>query len=177
MTGRAQDGLLFLARLLLAAALLPTGVARALNVSGFAVTLAATGLPSPNAVATAAVIVQVFGPVALILGVLPRLSGLALAVFVGVMAVLLHPFWQFSGPSAVAERTLMLADFGLAGGFLIYAMTGPGRWSWQGWRQGARASAGAGKASAKAPATSSAAARGGSKPKRAPGRNPARAAA
>ena len=64
------------------------------------------GLPSLMAVATAAVIVQVFGPVALILGVLPRLSGLALAVFVGVMAVLLHPFWQFSGPSAVAERTL-----------------------------------------------------------------------
>jgi uncharacterized membrane protein YphA (DoxX/SURF4 family) len=173
VTGRAQDGLLFLARLLLAAALLPTGVARALNVSGFAVTLAATGLPSPNAVATAAVIVQVFGPVALILGVLPRLSGLALAVFVGVMAVLLHPFWQFVGPSAVAERTLMLADFGLAGGFLMYAMTGPGRWSWQGWRQGARAAASPAKAPAKAPA----AARGGQKPKRAPGRAPARAAA
>ncbi len=173
MTGRAQDGLLFLARLLLAAALLPTGVARALNVSGFAVTLAATGLPSPNAVATAAVIVQVFGPVALLLGVLPRLSGLALAVFVGAMAVLLHPFWQFAGPSAVAERTLMLADFGLAGGFLIYAMTGPGRWSWQGWRQGAHAASSRAKAPAKAPA----AARGGQKPKRAPGRAPARAAA
>jgi putative oxidoreductase len=127
VTGRAQDGLLFLARLLLAAALLPTGIARALNVSGFAVTLAATGLPSPNAVATAAVIVQVFGPIALILGVLPRISGLALAAFAGVMAVLLHPFWQFVGPSAVAERTLLLADFGLAGGFLIYAMAGPGR--------------------------------------------------
>jgi len=174
VTGRAQDGLLFLTRLLLAAALLPTGVARALNVSGFAITLAATGLPSPNAVATAAVIVQVFGPVALILGVLPRLSGLALAVFVGVMAVLLHPFWQFVGPSAVAERTLLLADFGLAGGFLMYAMTGPGRWSWQGWRQGARAAASPARSAAKP----TAGARGGSKPKRAPGgRAPARAAA
>lgn len=166
MTGRAQDGLLLFARLLLAAALLPTGIARAMNVSGFALTLAGTGLPSPNAVATAAVVVQVFGPLAIILGVLPRVSGLALAAFATAMAGLLHPFWQFIGPSAAAERTLFLADLGLAGGFLIYAMTGPGGWSWQGWRRSA-----SGKTLAKAPA------KGQAKPKRPAGRAPARAAA
>ncbi len=152
---RAQDGLLLTSRLLLAAALLPTGIARALNVSGFALTLAGTGLPSPNVLATAAVIVQVFGPLAIILGVLPRLTGLALAGFVATMAFLLHPFWHFVGAPSVAERTLFLADLGLAGGFLIYALMGPGAWSWQGWRIG-RASAkpakNAPKAAARAPA-------------------------
>lgn len=137
MIARAQDGLLLAARLLLASALLPTGIARALNVSGFALTLAGSGVPAPNAVATAAVIVQVFGPLAVILGVLPHLTGLALAGFAAAMAVVLHAFWLFSGPAAVAERTLMLADLGLAGGFLIYALAGPGAWSWQGWRGGA----------------------------------------
>jgi uncharacterized membrane protein YphA (DoxX/SURF4 family) len=178
VTGRAQDGLLLLSRLLLAAALLPTGIARALNVSGFALTLAGIGLPSPNAVATAAVIVQVFGPVALILGVLPRLSGLALAAFVAVMAGLLHPFWQYIGPSAVAERTLFLADLGLAGGFLMYAMTGPGAWSWLGWRQGARASAGPARAApAKTTSAKATSSKSGARPKRPAGRVPARAAA
>lgn len=129
-----RNGTLLAARLLMAAALLPTGVARALNVSGFAVTLAAAGLPSPNALATAAVIVQVFGPLALILGVLPRLTGLAMAVFVAGFAALLHPFWHYTGANAVTERGLLLADLGLAGAFLMYAMTGPGTWSWQGWR-------------------------------------------
>ena len=38
--GRSQDGILLASRLLLAAALLPTGIARALNVSGFALALA-----------------------------------------------------------------------------------------------------------------------------------------
>ncbi|MER2268908.1 DoxX family protein [Methylobacterium oxalidis] len=167
MIARAQDGLLLTSRLLLAAALLPTGIARALNVSGFALTLAGTGLPAPNALATAAVIVQVFGPVALILGVLPRLTGLALAGFAAAMAFLLHPFWQFIGAAAVAERTLFLADLGLAGGFLMYALTGPGAWSWQGWRSGA----------APAPAKS-AAAKAAPRAKRGPsGRAPARAAA
>ncbi len=162
MFGPAQNGVLLAARLLMAAALLPTGIARALNVSGFALTLAGAGCPAPNAVATAAVIVQVFGPLALILGVMPRITGLALAGFVAAMAALLHPFWQFVGGSAVTERTFFLADLGLAGAFLMYAMTGPGAWSWQGYfaRSGA-----APQPAKKAPA------------KRAGGRAPARAAA
>ncbi|WP_345822153.1 DoxX family protein [Methylobacterium fujisawaense] len=175
MLARAQDGTLLAARLLLAAALLPTGIARALNVSGFALTLAGAGMPFPNGVATAAVVVQVFGPLALILGVLPRLTGLALAVFAAVTAFVLHPFWHYVGPAAIAERTLMLADLGLAGGFLMYAQSGPGALSWQGWRAGNRAPAPSPKpASAKA-SGKAAASRGGGK--RSAGRPPARAAA
>ncbi|MCJ2015684.1 DoxX family protein [Methylobacterium sp. J-076] len=152
MLARASDGTLLAARLLLAVALLPTGIARALNVSGFALTLAGAGMPFPNAVATTAVVMQVFGPLAMILGVLPRLTGIALALFAAATGVVLHAFWQFTGPALVAERTLMLADLGLAGGYLLYAMTGPGGWSWQGFRMGApapRAKSG-GKAGAKA---------------------------
>lgn len=169
MTGRSQDGLLLVSRLLLAAAILPTGIARALNVSGFALTLAGSGLPAPNAVATAAVIVQLFGPLALVLGVLPRTTGLALAAFAAAMAVLLHSFWEYTGPSAVAERTLFLADLGLAGGFLLYALAGPGAWSWQGWRQGTL--------SLPKPAARATGGKSASRPKRAGGRSPARAAA
>lgn len=139
MIARAQDGTLLAARLLLAASLLPTGIMRALNVSGFALTLAGAGVPFPNMVATVAVVVQIFGPLALILGVLPRITGLALAAFAAATAILLHTFWHFTGTAAVDERTLMLADLGLSGGFLIYALTGPGAWSWQGWRDGALA--------------------------------------
>jgi putative oxidoreductase len=162
---RTPDALSLAARLLLAAALLPTGIARALNVSGFALTLAGAGVPAPNAVATAMVVVQVFGPLALILGVLPRLTGLALALFAAGMALVLHPFWQFGGAAAIAERTLLLADLGLAGGFLLYALQGPGAWSWQGFRAGGSTPR---KAPARKPANSNGPKRGG---------RPARAAA
>ncbi|MBP29492.1 DoxX family protein [Methylobacterium sp.] len=175
MLARAQDGTLLAARLLLAAALLPTGIARALNVSGFALTLAGAGMPFPNGVATAAVVVQVFGPLALILGVLPRLTGLALAIFAAVTALVLHPFWHYVGPAAIAERTLMLADLGLAGGFLMYALSGPGALSWQGWRAGNRAPAPSPKHAPAKASGKAAASRGGGK--RAAGRPPARAAA
>ena len=167
MIARAQDGTLLAARLLLAASLLPTGIVRALNVSGFALTLAGAGVPAPNIAATAAVVVQVFGPLALVLGVLPRITGLALAAFAAGTAVLLHAFWHFTGAAAVDERTLMLADLGLSGGFLMYALIGPGAWSWQGWRGGAQPS--------RAPAKT--AARKAGAAKRSGGRAPARAAA
>ncbi|GAB6844972.1 putative membrane protein YphA (DoxX/SURF4 family) [Methylorubrum rhodinum] len=170
MFGSAQNGVLLAARLLMAAALLPTGIARALNVSGFALTLAGAGCPAPNAVATAAVIVQVFGPLALILGVMPRVTGLAMALFVAAMAALLHPFWHYVGGSAVTERSFFLADLGLAGAFLMYAMTGPGAWSWQGYF----ARSGRGPEPARAPARAAAK---NAPAKRAGGRAPARAAA
>ncbi|MER2250289.1 DoxX family protein [Methylorubrum podarium] len=175
MFGSAQNGVLLAARLLMVSALLPTGIARALNVSGFAVTLAGAGCPAPNAMATAAVIVQVFGPLAVILGVMPQLTGLAMAGFVAGMAALLHPFWLHAGAAAVTERSFLLADLGLAGAFLMYAMTGPGAWSWRGFF-----GAGAASAFAQAPAKASAKAPARAKPggvKRTGGRAPARAAA
>lgn len=179
MFGSAQNGVLLAARLLMASALLPTGVARALNVSGFAVTLAGAGCPAPNAMATAAVIVQVFGPLAVILGVMPRLTGLAMAGFVAGMAALLHPFWLHAGAAAVTERSFLLADLGLAGAFLMYAMTGPGAWSWRGFFGAGAESAFAqapAKASAKVSAKTPARAKSGGV-KRTGGRAPARAAA
>ena len=56
MSDGFRNLVLLAARLLMAAALLPTGIERALNVSGFAIVLAGAGLPSPNALATAAML-------------------------------------------------------------------------------------------------------------------------
>ncbi|GJD50705.1 hypothetical protein OPKNFCMD_3450 [Methylobacterium crusticola] len=137
MGARNQDATLLVGRVLLAAALLPAGIARALNPSGFALALAGTGMPYPHAVATGAVVITLFGPLALALGILPRLVGLGLAVHAVVMGLLLHRFWDFSGAGALVERELFLAQLGLAAGFVLYAVTGPGGWSWQGWWHGA----------------------------------------
>ncbi|MGY2048096.1 DoxX family protein [Methylobacterium sp. JK268] len=174
--GRNPDRILLAGRVLLAAALLPAGIARALNPSGFALTLAATGMPSPHVVATVSVIVTIFGPLALAVGILPRATGWLLAAHTLVMGLLLHRFWDFAGANALIERELFLAQAGLAGGFVLAAFTGPGRWSWDGWWHGSRGAAapaakGPVKAGPKPGATPSAAKRGAPRPK------PARAAA
>ncbi len=133
MTLHRADAILCLARLGLAAALLPAGVARALNVSGFALNVAATGMPAPHAIATALVVVNLFGPLALILGIVPRLTGLGLAGFALATTFLLHRFWDLPvGALRAGEAALFQAGLGLAGGLVLYAAAGPGGWSWQG---------------------------------------------
>jgi putative oxidoreductase len=138
MDGRGRDGILLAGRLLLAGALLPAGIAHALNPSGFALALAGTGMPYPNGVATASVVVTIFGPLALMAGVLPRLVGWGLALHTLALGLLLHRFWTYAGATAVTERELFLAQAGLAGGLILAAHAGPGAWSWEGWWHGPR---------------------------------------
>ncbi|KMO18371.1 DoxX family protein [Methylobacterium indicum] len=175
-----NDGILLAGRLLLASALLPAAIGRALNPSGFALTLAGTGMPYPNAVATASVVIGLFGPLLLVLGVLPRLVGLGLAVHAVVAGLLLHRFWEFAGAGARVEQELFLAQLGLAAGFVLYAVTGPGGWSWQGWWHGG--AQGSERAAERAPVRAAAAPPPAAKPPRkraAPprGPRPAKAAA
>lgn len=171
-----NDGILLAGRLLLASALLPAAIGRALNPSGFALTLAANGMPYPNAVATASVVIGLFGPLLLLLGVLPRLVGLGLAVHAVVAGLLLHRFWDFSGAGARVEQELFLAQLGLAAGFVLYAVTGPGGWSWQGWWHGGERPAE--RAPVRAPAPAAPAAKPPRKRAAAPrGPRPAKAAA
>ncbi|MET7246684.1 DoxX family protein [Methylobacterium sp. EM32] len=152
-----NDGILLAGRLLLASSLLPAAIGRALNPSGFALTLAGTGMPYPNAVATASVVIGLFGPLLLALGLVPRLVGLGLALHAVVAGLLLHRFWEFSGAVARVEQELFLAQLGLAAGFVLYAVTGPGHWSWQGWWHGAERGAMPAAKAAKEPARETAA--------------------
>src|SRR5947207_8202843 len=75
---RANDLMLLLGRLLMAALFLPSGITKLMGFSGFAASLATKGLPYPEAWAAAAVAIEVLGPIALILGFLPRWTALLL---------------------------------------------------------------------------------------------------
>src|SRR5215210_270410 len=130
---RVDDATRLLARLLLAACLIPSAISKAGNISGFALSLAATGLPYPNALAAGAVIISLFGPAALAIGSLPRVTGVTLAIYTAATTLLLHPFWNFAGGTRHTEQALFLANTGVVAGLLLYALTGPGEWSWQAW--------------------------------------------
>ena len=73
MSNRLGNGALLLGRVMLAGCFVPSGLAKLSNISGFAISLAAVGVPSPDAVATGCVLANIFGPLALIIGIAPRL--------------------------------------------------------------------------------------------------------
>ena len=136
MAGRLENGSLLLGRLLLASCFIPSGVAKLANIPGFALTLAGAGLPYANVLATGCVVANVFGPLALVVGLAPRLTAGALIVVTTLTATLLHRYWEFGPAARQAEQAAFLVHVGMAAGLLFYLVSGPGAWSWQGfWRR------------------------------------------
>jgi putative oxidoreductase len=135
-----NDAALFVGRLLIAALFLGAGIPKVLQGYGgaFAQYLAAQGLPYPEIVAVIAVAIEVLVPVALILGLWPRLSALLLIAFVVVATGLAHRFWEVPPESYQAQMNQFLKNIAIIGGLFFYYVSGPGAWSLAGRSSGVR---------------------------------------
>src|SRR5829696_5601667 len=134
--GAGVNGILLLNRLLLAGCFLPVAIGRLSNISGLAAALTLKGMPYGDVVATAIVLAEVFGPLALIFGFAPRLSASVLIAALVVTTGTLHRFWDYGGLTRQAEQAVFLSHLGVLAGLLFYTLTGPGAWSWQAWWKG-----------------------------------------
>jgi uncharacterized membrane protein YphA (DoxX/SURF4 family) len=124
---------------MLAVCFLPSVISRASNLSGFAALLASKGLPYTDLLAAVVMIVEMFGPVALILGLAPRMASVSLIAVTVLTTGVIHRFWEMSGTIRIAEQAIFVANIGAIAGLLLYFVTGPGEWSWQSWWRGERA--------------------------------------
>ena len=132
---RANDVVLLVARVLMAALFLPSGITKLLGFSGFAASLATKGLPYPEAWAAAAVAIEVLGPIALILGFFPRLSAVFLIAFVVMASATSHRYWEFTEAAARrAQEISFYKNVGIIAGLLFYFVSGPGAWSLKRWK-------------------------------------------
>jgi uncharacterized membrane protein YphA (DoxX/SURF4 family) len=127
---------LLLGRLLLAACFLPPAVSRLANISGLAASLTMKSLPYGDVVATLVVVAEIFAPLALLIGVAPRLSAGALLAATLVTTGTLHRFWDYAGLNRQLEQAIFLSHLGVMAGLLFYGLVGPGAWSWQAWWRG-----------------------------------------
>jgi putative oxidoreductase len=117
-------------RLLLVVLYLVSGAGKWSDLTGTAATIAAKGFPVPFAFALLAACAEILGSLAVVLGVLPRLAALGLALYTLVTAFVFHAFWAMPDAAAAKMQSLhFLKNLGLAGGFLILAGAGPGRFA------------------------------------------------
>jgi putative oxidoreductase len=128
---RVNDTFLLVGRILIAALFLSAGIPKALQGygGGFAQYLAGLGVPFADAVAVVAVAVEVLVPVALILGIFPRLSALLLIAFTVVATVLAHRYWDLPAAQQQAQMTQFFKNIAIIGGLMFYYVSGPGAWS------------------------------------------------
>ena len=129
MLGRSEDCALFFGRLLVAALFLPSGFNKLMAFSSFTSSLAAKGMPYPAVLAGIMVAAEFLGPLALLVGLWPRWTALALIGFTGAS------LWMTYGQSGLSmllrpqQSGELFERLAIIGGLLFYFSSGPGGWS------------------------------------------------
>lgn len=129
MLNSLQNPMTLIGRLLLAALFLPAGISK---IGGFAGTvgyIASKGAPLPEVAAIIAIVVEVGGGLALILGFGTRWAALALAAFTLVATFMFHNYWAMPAEQQMVQQLMFMKNIAVVGGLLILAAWGAGAWS------------------------------------------------
>jgi len=124
-----QNPLALIGRILLAILFVPAGFSK---IGGFAGTVGyatAMGLPAPTVGVAAALVIELFGGLALLIGWRTRIAALALAVFTLVASVYFHAFWAVPAEQQMVQQLMFFKNIAVVGGLLAFAAFGAGGFS------------------------------------------------
>jgi len=124
-----ENTLNLLGRLLIAALFLPAGITKLTGFAGTVGYIQSMGLPAPSAAATLAIVIEIAGGVALIVGYQTRIAALVLAVFTLFASVLFHAYWAVPADQAFVTQLLFYKNIAVIGGLLALAASGTGKFS------------------------------------------------
>ena len=124
------DAALLLGRVALVVIFLMSGVQKFMDIGGVAGMLASKGLPAPSALAVLAAATEVGGGLLILIGWQTRLVALALMAFTLIAAYFFHDFWHMPPGAEQTDNMIhALKNVSIAGGFLLLAGSGAGRFS------------------------------------------------
>jgi putative oxidoreductase len=124
-----DDALILVARVLLMTLFVMTGWQK---LSGFGATVAymkTTGVPSPALATVVSIIVEFFFAIGIILGVYTRVLAWVFVAFTLGTALLGHRYWMLQGAARHENFLNFFKNVSIAGGLLLLALVGPGRYA------------------------------------------------
>ena len=124
-----NNALNLIGRLLLAAVFLPAGLSKLSGFEGTVGYIASVGLPLPTVAAVLALVVEILGAIALVVGFQTRIAAAVLAVFTLVASVFFHAFWAAAPEQAFIQQLMFFKNIGLIGGLLVLVSSCAGAWS------------------------------------------------
>ncbi len=127
---RVRYGLFpLIARLLLVLEFLVALNGKISGWSGQAAYMAAHGMHFIGPLLGAALGIELLGSICLVTGYAARAAAATMFVYLSIVSVELHDFWNKSGNSSGMYMTEFFKNMGIMGGLLLIAAYGPGDWA------------------------------------------------
>jgi putative oxidoreductase len=123
------DGLILVARLLLAALFLIFGVRKLRDYPGTVSQMVQLHLPMPALAAAVATIMEVPVSFAVVIGAFTRPAALLLALYTVGTAFAGHRYWTLKNSDRVDTMDAFYKNVSIVGGFLLLYINGAGRYS------------------------------------------------
>ena len=113
-------------RLLIGALFVTAGIRKLMYVAGTTGYLAKLGFPAADVMVWVAILIEVGGGLAFIVGFQTRLVAWVLAGFTLVATAMAHRFWEFDPAQYTNQLNHFLKNGAIIGGLLMFATFGPG---------------------------------------------------
>ena len=115
-----------LARILLAAIFVLSGVGKIAGFDGTVGYIQSVGLPAASLLAVLTILVEVGGGIMLVIGWKARWAAAALFGFTLLAALLFHAFWASPADQAMMQQMHFMKNLAIAGGMLMFVVHGAG---------------------------------------------------
>lgn len=123
------DAASLIGRVLLAAMFVYSGFGKIMGFSGTAGYIASKGLPMPEVLTAIAIFFELGCGLAIVLGWKTRWAALALAIFLVVITLIFHNFWDAAAPEKMGQLINFEKNLSILGAMIFVWAFGPGRYS------------------------------------------------
>ena len=124
-----KDWLALLGRILLAAMFVISGYGKLTGFDGTVGYIASKGMPMPQVLAIIAIVIELGGGLALVIGWKTRWVALAFVVFLLVLTPIFHNYWAATPEQMMGQKINFMKNLSVLGGMLLLLGFGPGRLS------------------------------------------------
>lgn len=133
MLDRLQSTVAMLARVLLCLIFLNSAYGKITNWGGTAAYMEARGMPAPQMGLPVAVVAEILGALALLVGFRARLGAVVLIAFLIPATLYFHNFWTFPEDQVRGQMIHFMKNITIIGGLLMVLAYGGGSLGVDGW--------------------------------------------
>lgn len=124
-----KDWAVLLGRILLAVMFVVSGYGKLTGFDGTVGYIASKNLPMPQVLAGLAILIELGGGLAIVIGWKTRWVALAFIAFLIVITPIFHNFWAAPAEQMMGQQVNFMKNLTILGGMLVLFGFGPGRYS------------------------------------------------